>query len=81
MAIKKSAAYGYTNVYISKRVCRSVTGWHMARPACSEILKSSVSNKGSVCMCVHVCVKKIKRLQWTETGQFKIVLLFPLSCE
>lgn len=31
-------------------VCRCVTGQHMASPACSEILNSSVSKKGTACV-------------------------------
>lgn len=48
--IKEIATYGYTSVYVC--VCRCVTRWHMARPAWSEIIKSSVSN-----VCAYVCVR------------------------
>lgn len=51
---KKCAAYVWASVYISESVCRCVTGQHMASPACSEILNSSVSKKGTAC--VRVCV-------------------------
>lgn len=73
-AIKEIATYGYTSVYVCVEVCDRVAYG-------SPCVEWNNKKQCQQCVCECVCEvrwKEIKRRQWTETGQFKIVLLFPL---